>query len=93
MMIQIGNDELILHIRKNYRDCKMTNDIIGKKIWEWLKNEYPESEKVAEDQPCEWGDAPNSTSPTTLPKTAAQFRISLEILPKLYKQLGAIAEA
>lgn len=93
MMIRIGNDELILYIRKNYKLCEKTNDRLGKMIWEWLKNEYPESEKVAEDQPCAWGDTPNITSPITLPKTAAQFRISREILPALYEQLEIIAES
>ena len=37
MTILIGNDELILHLRKNYKRCKKTNDRLGKMIWEWLK--------------------------------------------------------
>jgi len=91
MTLNIGNDELILHIRKNYKNCDIANAQIGKQVWQWLQEHDPSSEILSRDQQCEWGDSPEITSEVTLPKTATQFRISRGVLPQLYEQLGIIA--
>lgn len=93
MTINIGNDELILHIRKNYRNCVITNDQLGKKIWQWLQVNDPNSKIINRDQQCEWGNSEEITSDITLPKSATQFQISLSILPQLYEQLAIIANS
>ena len=32
--IRMGNDEFILYIRKQNVNCKTSNPVLGKKIWE-----------------------------------------------------------
>ncbi len=93
MTVKIGNDELILHIRKNYRNCNISNTQLGKQIWKWLQENEPSAKILGSNQQCEWGNSEEITSETTLPKTATQFQISLDILPQLYKQLSVIANS
>jgi len=91
MTINMGNDEFILYIRKNFKGCQITNDKLGKIIWLWLRENDSSSEIIERDQPCQWGNSEQITSGTTLPKTATQFRLSIETLPMLYEFLGTIA--
>lgn len=84
-MIQMGSDEFILYIRKNFPENRTPNNQLGKRIWEWLQEQISaRAEKRTEDAPCLWGDSGPFISPTSLPKTAAQFRFSRSILPALY---------
>jgi len=91
MSINMGNDEFILYIRKNFRNCQISNDKLGKAIWHWLHENDSSAEIIERDQPCQWGNSEDITSEFTLPKTAAQFRFSIETLPRLYEFLGNIA--
>jgi hypothetical protein len=90
-MIQMGNDEFILHIRKRFQSCEMTNDQIGKAIWQWLRDNDENARIVERDEPCRWGNFPEITSERALPKTATQFRFSIETLPRLYRFIGDLA--
>jgi len=91
MSIRMGNDEFILHIRKLNQHCEISNDHLGKSIRQWLRDNDPTAEIIERDQPCRWGNSPQITSETTLPKTAAQFRFSIETLPRLYRFLAELA--
>jgi hypothetical protein len=91
MAIKMGNDEFILHIRKNFPNCAISNDQLGKRIWQWLRENDPTAKIAVHDQPCHWGNSEEITSEITLPKTAAQFSFSAAILPLLYGYLAALA--
>src|SRR5271156_3049749 len=41
MNIRKGNDEFILYIRKNYRNCPTSNDVLGRAIWVWISKRDP----------------------------------------------------
>ena len=82
--VEIGNDELILHIRKRY-DCPLSNAELGKRIWTWVRDEG-HGDKLAEDAPCLWGDIRQ----TGLPITAAHLRVRLDALPELYRMLDRL---
>jgi hypothetical protein len=88
MTIRMGNDEFILHIRKNFPNCIISNDQLGKRIWQWIEMHDPFSEIIVRDQPCQWGNSELTTSEVLLPKTATQFQFSIAILPQLYAFLG-----
>lgn len=90
MSITMGNDEFILYIRKSFPNCTISNDQLGKHIWSWLRSEDPNASIIERDQPCQWGDLDEITSDTSLPKTATQFKFSIELLPKLYAFLGTV---
>jgi len=90
MSIEMGNDEFILYIRKTYLRCRTTNDVLGKKIWEWIGNKMPNAEKIKEDESCYWENMGDSISDVKLPKTAAQFSFSRNILPELYDYLDEL---
>lgn len=83
-LIDIGNDELILHIRKNHA-CPLSNAELGKRIWQWVRDEA-HGDKLAEDVPCLWGDI----RATGLPITAARLRLPIERLPDLYRLLDRL---
>ena len=88
--LRIGNDELILHIRKNF-ECPLTNDQLGKRIWIWLRDNAS-GEKIEEDRPCIWGSDSTFVSALLLPKTAAQFEFNLDALPDLFRFLQLLAQ-
>jgi DNA-binding XRE family transcriptional regulator len=88
--INIGNDELILHLRKANPDCNLGNEAIGKRTWVYIRD-HLRGEKIEEDQPTLWAEAPSVLGSTRLPKTATQFRVLLRLLPELFafvEQLG-----
>jgi transcriptional regulator with XRE-family HTH domain len=90
--IQMGNDEFILYIRKNYKDCATSNDQLGKRIWDWINEHDTTAEKTnnGDSVPCFWGDTGAHISETKLPKTATQFRFERSLLPSLYDHLDAL---
>ena len=90
MRLCMGNEEFILCVRKQFPGGRLTNDLLGKKIWEEIRRLDPSAEIVVRDQPCLWGDSPEITSELTLPKTAAQFSFAIEILPAIYAFLGTL---
>ena len=90
MSITMGNDEFILYIRKNFTNCPISNDKLGKTIWLWLQENDSSSQITVRDQPCQWGNSEEITSEVSLPKTATQFQFAIETLPPLYAFLGTI---
>ena len=90
MSITMGNDEFILYIRKNFINCPISNDQLGKTIWNWLQENDLSTQIIERDQPCQWGNSEEITSEVSLPKTAAQFQFAIETLPQLYTFLGTI---
>lgn len=88
--ITMGNDELILYIRKKDKKCSSTNDQLGKKIWEWIQRNDEKALLIKEDDPCLWGDKIENKKGLGLPKTAAQLQFNRTLLPKLYEFLDTI---
>jgi len=89
--VRMGNDEFILYIRKNFEHCPHSNDFLGRKIWEWLRdNPNAAASKVEPDRPCYWGDQGGFISENKLPKTATQFEFNAAILPDLIRFLGSM---
>lgn len=86
--IRMGNDEFILFIRKNSNTCNITNDRLGRIIWEWLRDRG--AIKIIEDQPCLWGENADNVSELGLPKTATQFEFERCLLPELYLYLESL---
>jgi hypothetical protein len=85
MNIKMGNDEFILYIRKNYTRCKITNPILGKRIWQWIKRESPVNARIIQKSKlCYWAKKDCFFSDFGLPETATQFSFSRDILPRLY---------
>lgn len=84
----MGNDEFILYIRKTSNNCTIPNDQLGKMIWIWLRERS--AEKTEEDKQCLWGSSAANTDELHLPKTAAQFEFSRELLPDLYNYLDEL---
>jgi hypothetical protein len=92
MSIQMGNDEFILYIRKNFPRCEQTNDWLGKQIWQWIRNADPTAEIVEKDVPCYWNIPGDAIDRLRLPKTAARFSFRREILPELYTFLDQLGQ-
>jgi transcriptional regulator with XRE-family HTH domain len=83
--IQFGNDEAILHIRKTHPKCALTTDAIGKRVWQFLRDQPgANAKKVIEDDPCMWGPNASNIGEMKLPKTAAQFVFERSALVDLY---------
>lgn len=90
--IQMGNDEFILYIRKNHPTCAKSNDLLGKRIWEWIEKRDATAKQVGDGKsvPCFWGDTGAHMGETKLPKTATQFQFERSLLPSLYDLLDAL---
>lgn len=92
-MIQMGNDEFILYIRKWHINCALSNDALGKLIWQRIRELDSEAVKIREDEPVHWEIESETVGPLLLPKTAAQFRFNRNILPALYVYLDELGAA
>ena len=90
--IQMGNDEFILYIRKNHPKCPTSNDQLGKRIWEWIKEHDTTAAKAGsgESEPCLCSDTGAHLGETKLPYRATQFRFERSLLPSLYDLLDAL---
>jgi transcriptional regulator with XRE-family HTH domain len=90
--IQMGNDEFILYIRKSHPNCATSNDQLGKRIWEWIKEHDATATKAGSGEavPCMWGDTGAHLGETKLPYKATQFRFERSLLPSLYDLLDAL---
>lgn len=90
--IQMGNDEFILYIRKNYRNCATSNVDLGKRIWMWIKERDATAAKVGKEEavPCIWGDTAANIGETKLPIRATQFQFERSLLTSLYDLLDAL---
>ncbi len=87
MSIQMGNDEFIYYIRKNYPLCEHSNDWLGKQIWQWIRDSDNSAEIIGRDIKCYWDMSGDSFDSLRLPKSAARFSFSRRILPELYTYL------
>jgi len=92
MSIIMGNDEFILYSRKQYPDCTISNDALGRSIWRWLRAAEPQARKLTEDEPCYWGNSGTFIADTRLPKTATQFSFDSNVLPRLYAFLDRLGQ-
>lgn len=82
--MKIGADEIILHLRKNHLSDKVSNEVLGKKIAEIIRNLG--GELLEKDVPVQWGHEKN-VGRENLPKTAAQYEIAEEKLGIIYQKL------
>ncbi len=89
-MIIMGDDEFILHVRKNGFGHNKMNPELGRKIWDWIREHDTGANIIQRDQGCRWGDVGSFISGTNLPKTATQFELDETILPELYRFLGTL---
>ncbi len=89
--IRMGNDEFILYIKKKNFNCKTSNPVLGRRIWEWILSEDPHAKEIKKDEDCLWGENTPNTNPEILPKTATQFEFDRAILPDLYSYLDDLA--
>jgi transcriptional regulator with XRE-family HTH domain len=92
--IRMGNDELILHIRKHY-ECPSDNPALGKKIWEWLDNhaharQLPHAYRAPYMIGLAAGEKIPAVSGTGLPQGSVMFEFDLEALPELYEFLSEL---
>lgn len=90
--IVMGNDEFILYIRKRYPGCKVPNEVLGRKIWVWIRNNDPEATQTKEDDPCYWRETGAFIAEDKLPKTATQFSFRIDILPELFGYLDKLGK-
>lgn len=90
--IRIGADEIILWLRKNGKAENVPNDEItglGRRIYNLIVDELG-GLKVEDSFPCRWEttDDAQSIGKYNLPKTAAQYEISVNQLANLYNRLN-----
>jgi len=89
-IIRFGNDEAILYLRKNHLNCSTPNNILGKMIWEWLRERG--GQKIEEDKPSVWGKEGDFLGETGLPATAAQFEFDRSLMPELFNYLDLLGQ-
>ncbi len=92
MNIVMGDDEFILYIRKQYPNCKIGNDSLGREIWRKLQTLDPNAIIKAPDTACYWGNSGSFVALDKLPKTAAQFSFDRACLPQLYDFLDQLGQ-
>ena len=88
--INIGADELILWLRKNGKATNIPNDEIhglGIKICHTIEDLG--GHIVTKDQDCYWANENGNKNigQFNLPKTAAQYALSIDKLPDLFDEL------
>lgn len=93
--IEMGNDEFILYIRKRYPANRTPNNQLGKRIWQWIRDQAPSNEKPTDNgsMPCVWGSSGSFVGETALPANATQFTFDRALLPALYTFLDALGSA
>jgi hypothetical protein len=90
--IRIGADELILWLRKNEKAENVPNDEItglGRRIYNLIVCELG-GRKLEPSFPCRWetSDEAQSIDKYNLPKTAAQYEISINQIGEMYRILN-----
>ena len=88
MKIIIGSDEMILWLRKNQRAINISNDVIGKRIRNILKDFG--SNPIEYDKQTHWANetGDKNISHTNLPKTSAQYEIDIADIENIYQVLS-----
>ena len=80
--IRMGNDELITYIRKWNTACQLTNDVLGRKIWEWIEEHDTTARQLSREE-CKWGKNAKHVDARELPYTATQFEFDRGVLIRL----------
>jgi len=86
--IRIGADEIILWLRKNHRAENIPNDGIsglGRRILDTIVRLG--GQKVDESLASCWDETDSHVQQYGLPKTSAQYEISVNQLPALYLEI------
>ena len=88
MQIKIGNDELILWLRKNKKASDVENILLGRKIVELITKLGGKLDK--ENERSLWADDMSETSMGKLkiPITSQQYIVDTGILPAIYEKLS-----
>lgn len=86
-LIRMGNDELILYVRKHHAACTLRNPELGKRIWARI-NEGGGT-IVADGAPSLWSDTPQSRA-RGLAMVSTQFEFPRSLLPALFTFLDAV---
>lgn len=84
--IKMGNDEFILYVRKQNGNCELKNNLLGRKIWEWIRDNA-NGVQIGKRKGCEWGEEAENVDEKHLPYTATQFEFDRDKLPALYDYL------
>jgi len=87
--IILGNDEMILYIRKRYPSCTIRNERLGRMIWEWLRDKCGASQ-VEVDRVSYWGVLGSFNDALQLPDHATQFEFDRQELPRLFTYLDEL---
>jgi transcriptional regulator with XRE-family HTH domain len=90
--ITMGNDEFILYIRKNFPECTVTNDQLGKRVWMWLRDQAAAKAGSGDAVACLWGESATNLGELALPSTATQFSFDRKLLPALYDLLDSLGQ-
>ena len=88
--IRIGADEIILWLRKNRIAIETPNDGItglGSKILDLIVNQL-QGRKVEDSAPSFWDATDPSVQQFGLPKSSAQYEISVNQLAALYLEIS-----
>ena len=87
--IKMGNDEFILYCRKHECAKSLKNDQLGRKIWEWIRDNAS-GIQIGKRKGCEWGEDAENVDAKYLPYTATQFEFDRNCLPALYDYLDSL---
>jgi len=90
--IRMGNEEFILYIRKWYPNCEVTNDVLGRKIWEWIKDKDKSAFQLKREE-CPWGKNAKNVDKEELPYTATQFEFNRKLLIELYNYIDQLGKS
>lgn len=87
--IKIGADELILWLRKNEKQQKTTTIQLGRKIQTLIEKDLG-GKLIDRDKESHWAneDTDKNIGEYGLPKTSAQYKISIDKIGKLYEAIN-----
>lgn len=90
--INIGNDELILHYRKNEKNPgSVTTVFLGRLLWAEVRKIDREAEKIKGGPcRCQWGDS-GRINKYMLPGRAARFSVNADRLAELFMRINELA--
>jgi hypothetical protein len=87
--ISMGNDDLILYVRKQHPGCAIGNPQLGKLIW--ARIQQAGGAKVSENRPSLWSDTPEGRA-NGLPMVSTQFQFPRSFLPDLFSYLDSLGQ-
>jgi hypothetical protein len=87
--MRIGSDEIILWIRKNNKAEMESNEILGKKIRNFIRDTF-EINPIEYNQQSYWLNKSDDKNigAFNLPKTSAQYDLDIEHFTELYGELS-----